>query len=66
MVVRRLLRALEAPIHLEALHLRISAAVGIAYYPEDGETFDALMSSSDRRMYEQKRDGRRLVPDGES
>jgi diguanylate cyclase (GGDEF)-like protein len=34
---------------------RISFTVGVAYYPEDGTTADALLAAADYRMYEQKR-----------
>jgi len=33
---------------------RISASVGCAVYPEDGETIEALIRSADRQLYQQK------------
>jgi GGDEF domain-containing protein len=35
-------------------HPRISASVGCAVYPEDGETIEALLRSADRQLYELK------------
>ena len=35
-------------------HPRISASVGCAVYPEDGETIEALIRSADRQLYQQK------------
>ncbi len=54
-VTGRLLEAVEEPIHLETGTVRLSASVGAALYPDDAESFEALVSRADARMYEQKR-----------
>jgi diguanylate cyclase (GGDEF)-like protein/putative nucleotidyltransferase with HDIG domain len=37
----------------------LSASIGAAYYPEDGNNADELLSVADRRMYSEKRSQRR-------
>ncbi len=54
-VTGRLLEAVEEPIHLSTGTVRLSASVGAATYPDDAESFEALLSRADARMYEQKR-----------
>lgn len=54
-VTERLLTAIEEPISLEVGVIRVSASVGAATFPEDAESFEALVSRADARMYEQKR-----------
>ncbi len=54
-VTGRLIEAVEEPIHLETGTVRLSASVGAALYPDDAESFEALVSRADARMYEQKR-----------
>lgn len=54
-VTGRLLSAIEEPISLDEGVVRLSASVGSATFPEDAESFEALVSRADARMYEQKR-----------
>ncbi|MCG7983930.1 MAG: sensor domain-containing diguanylate cyclase [Candidatus Thiodiazotropha lotti] len=37
--------------------IQLQASSGIAYYPEDGESLDSLLKTSDRKMYSNKRGG---------
>jgi GGDEF domain-containing protein len=46
---------LEAPASYEGLPLTLSASVGVAIYPQDGTTPEALLHRADERMYEMKR-----------
>lgn len=50
-------RRLRQPIKLNAHQVCISASVGIATYPHDGDTVDALLSCADLAMYQAKSDG---------
>ncbi len=54
-VTHRLLSAIEQPIALDAGVVHLSASVGSAAFPEDAESFEALLSRADARMYQQKR-----------
>lgn len=54
---RRLLDALEHGFELDGLRLHVKASVGIALYPDDGDTPETLLQRSDVAMYEAKRSG---------
>lgn len=41
----------------DGLEPPISASAGVACYPEDGETLEALLDAADRSLYEMKRTG---------
>ncbi|MBX9716487.1 MAG: diguanylate cyclase, partial [Burkholderiaceae bacterium] len=54
---RRLLETLQAPFNVEGLNLTITASIGIALYPGDGETPDDLMQAADAAMTDLKAGG---------
>lgn len=57
-VANHLIKAISNPYHLEGSKLRVSASVGIAVYPQNGETRRALMVNADAAMYRAKSMGR--------
>jgi diguanylate cyclase (GGDEF)-like protein len=54
----RLERCLDDPFFFEGDTIYGSASVGIALYPEDGESNDALLKTADAAMYKEKHTGR--------
>ncbi|MDW3213187.1 MAG: diguanylate cyclase [Ilumatobacteraceae bacterium] len=42
---------IEQPIPFEGCELRVGASCGVATYPQDGDTFDALLAHADSEMY---------------
>jgi diguanylate cyclase (GGDEF)-like protein len=60
-VADRLDRCFEEPFVLDGVSVRGSASIGIALYPEDGRSRDALFSRADARMYAEKH-SRRAKP----
>ena len=46
------------PLDAEGKHLNCSVSIGVAVYPEDGATLDALASHADGALYVAKQDGR--------
>ena len=53
-IASRLERCFDGPFSLEGFVLRGAASVGIAIYPADGTTSDALLSAADNAMYAAK------------
>lgn len=54
----RILQTLNAPFHLGENLGYISASVGIAVYPDDGNNVESLIKNADQAMYAAKNDGR--------
>jgi GGDEF domain-containing protein len=38
----------------DSLHPPLSASIGVAVYPQDGETIEALLRTADRELFEMK------------
>lgn len=53
-IATRLERCFDAPFSLAGYVLRGAASVGMAIYPTDGTTSDALMTAADSQMYSAK------------
>jgi diguanylate cyclase (GGDEF)-like protein/PAS domain S-box-containing protein len=57
-VARRILRAVPEPIDLNGNVVSLSASIGIAVYPVDGEDVETLVKNADAAMYAAKEQGR--------
>jgi len=57
-VATKILRALEVPYQVGGHTLHITASIGIAIYPVDGEDADSLLRDADIAMYSAKSAGR--------
>jgi diguanylate cyclase (GGDEF)-like protein/PAS domain S-box-containing protein len=57
-VGRRILHALLEPMQIAAQEIVISCSIGIALYPQDGDTSETLLMNADAAMYCAKRQGR--------
>jgi diguanylate cyclase (GGDEF)-like protein/PAS domain S-box-containing protein len=53
-VVQRIRGALDVPIELDGIAVRIEASIGIAAYPSDGDTEQDIMRAADIAMYAAK------------
>jgi len=49
---------LRAPVHLDLMDVYTSCSIGIALFPEHGETLEALISHADTAMYAAKEAGK--------
>ncbi|MEO7066711.1 MAG: EAL domain-containing protein [Rhodanobacter sp.] len=56
-VVEKLREAIARPYHVEQYVLIVTASIGIAIYPHDGENLESLLRSADTAMYRAKEDG---------
>jgi diguanylate cyclase (GGDEF)-like protein len=61
-IAHRLEHCFDEPFLVEGYTVQGSASVGIALYPADGETKDALLNTADAAMYKSKHSGRRYTP----
>ncbi len=57
-VVDKLLEAISKPYQVEQYALTVTASIGIAIYPHDGEDLETLSRSADTAMYRAKEEGR--------
>ncbi|MDW8284445.1 MAG: EAL domain-containing protein, partial [Myxococcales bacterium] len=57
-IAEKILAALKTPFHLNGHELYISASIGIALYPSDGTSPEALIKHADIAMYSAKDGGR--------
>jgi len=57
-LVERCRQALDTPLSTTGFSQRVSASMGIAFYPADGEDVGALLQSADAAMYRAKESGR--------
>lgn len=51
----RLIDALSRPYNVNELHFNIGASIGIAIYPEHGQSLDMILRASDIALYESKK-----------
>jgi len=56
-VAQRILDAIRKPFDLHGFKEKVTASLGIAIYPEDGENLEMLIKHADIAMYEVKKSG---------
>ncbi len=57
-VAQRAGDALRAPVRIGEVELHVTASIGVAYYPMDGNSAESLMACADAAMYCAKQRGR--------
>jgi diguanylate cyclase (GGDEF)-like protein len=57
----RAIEVLRAPVRIAGIDVRTSPSIGIALYPEDGASIEALLAHADAAMYAAKHQGRGSV-----
>ena len=57
-VVTRILKEIAVPFNVHGNELHITASIGIALYPEDGDSLEILMRRADSAMYDAKHVGK--------
>jgi len=58
LLTQRIFNVLTSPFEIEGYELFVTASIGIARYPDDGTTSDALLKHADAAMYLAKREGK--------
>ena len=54
----RIIQAMREPVIIRGKSLFVSASIGVAFYPEDGESAQSLIKAADTAMYRAKENGR--------
>jgi diguanylate cyclase (GGDEF)-like protein len=54
----RVMDVLQAPVRIAAIDIHTSPSIGIAMYPDDGGSIQALLAHADAAMYTAKQNGR--------
>ncbi len=57
-VARKIIHAFDSPVRFNGNETYISASIGIARYPDDGDSMELLVSNADAAMYRAKGNGR--------
>lgn len=57
-VAQKLLQTIEQPMMIENHQLSVTASIGIALYPNDGEDLETLLRNADVAMYKVKQENR--------
>jgi len=57
-VAQKLLDLIDRPFRIGIHDLKVSASLGVAIYPADGEEIETLLQRADAAMYQVKRSGR--------
>lgn len=57
-IARRMLESLARPFLINGRELFVTASIGIANYPSDGDSVDVLLERADSAMYHAKKQGR--------
>ncbi|MCF6218653.1 MAG: EAL domain-containing protein [Gammaproteobacteria bacterium] len=60
-VAEKLLNLFKSPFMIHGQEAYLGASIGLACYPEDGTTPDALIKNADTAMYHAKRSGRNRI-----
>jgi diguanylate cyclase (GGDEF)-like protein len=60
-VTRKILKAVATPLQLQGLMATVSASIGIAMFPDDGEDPQRLLKNADAAMYQAKENGRNAL-----
>ncbi len=53
-IAHRINRKVSEPLYIEERTLHIGCSIGVAIWPQDGETLDNLLSNADAAMYQAK------------
>ena len=54
-LAKRIIEVVSRPYHIHKVILNVGASIGIAKYPDHGETIDMLLRAADIAMYESKK-----------
>lgn len=59
-VAKSIFRCLKPVFKLDSKEIHLNTSIGIATYPQDGDTFDTLLKNADNALYQAKEAGRNM------
>lgn len=59
-LLQRILQLVSQPVEVDSYQLQVTGSLGVAAYPEDGDTAELLLERADAAMYQAKQAGRNL------
>ena len=59
-VCNKVSKAIAAPISVRGGEVSVTASIGVAVYPHDGSSLEALLQHADEDMYARKQGARHL------
>jgi diguanylate cyclase (GGDEF)-like protein len=63
-LAQRMADCINEPFEFERRPIQLRISIGVAVYPDDGRTLEALLEAADQAMYVQKRSRRRRRRNG--
>jgi diguanylate cyclase (GGDEF)-like protein len=60
-IAKKILAAIQLPIHTQGLTLSLSASIGVALFPDNAQDDEGLLKCADLAMYEAKQSGRNAI-----
>jgi len=57
-IAQKILDALSVPMDFDGIEARVGASIGIAFYPDNGDTAEAVLKKADEAMYDVKGGGK--------
>lgn len=55
---QKILDSIQTPLHLDGNDIQVTASIGIALYPQDGENRETLLEKADRALYRAKQNNK--------
>jgi diguanylate cyclase (GGDEF)-like protein len=59
-IVAKIRHAVSLPVNIGNMYIKAECAIGVAIFPQHGETFERLMTHADTEMYKDKPEKRHL------
>lgn len=60
-VAEKIITAISAPFDLKGKKANIGVSIGVALFPNDGDTIELILSAADKAMYQAKQAGRNTL-----
>ncbi|VEG91973.1 putative regulatory protein [Legionella spiritensis] len=59
LLAERIIESLSRPVIIEQHEINVSVSIGIAVFPQAGETVESLLQAADKALYQAKKEGKK-------